>query len=63
MKRRKRKFKNYQQDLEAMRIADRYNMVDDYKEARRHRLSPQEALEDWDLCSKCDTPRPAGTPL
>ena len=32
-----------------MRIADRYGMTYDYKVARRHHLTPIEALEDWDL--------------
>lgn len=34
------------QDRIAMRIADRYGMNYDYKETRRHHLTP---LEDWDL--------------
>ena len=41
--------KHYHQDRIAMRIADRYGMTHEYKTARRHRLSPLEALEDWDL--------------
>ena len=45
----KRKNKYFHQDRIAMRIADRYGMVYDYKVARRHRMSPLEALEDWDL--------------
>ena len=32
-----------------MRIADRHSMTYEYKMARRHRLTPLEALEDWDL--------------
>ncbi len=36
-------------DRIAMRIADRYNLVPEYKMARRHRLTPIEALEDWDM--------------
>lgn len=41
--------KFFHQDRIAMRIADRYGMTHEYKMARRHRLSPLEALEDWDL--------------
>lgn len=37
------------QDRIAMRIADRYGMTHEYKTARRHHLTPLEALEDWDL--------------
>ena len=37
------------QDRIAMRIADRYGMTREYKIARRHHLTPLEALEDWDL--------------
>ena len=37
------------QDRIAMRIADRYGMTREYKTARRHHLTPLEALEDWDL--------------
>ena len=37
------------QDRIAMRIADRYGMTREYKIARRHNLTPLEALEDWDL--------------
>ena len=36
-------------DLHAMRIADRYGLVYEYKIARRSGLSPRDALEDWDL--------------
>ena len=32
-----------------MRIADRHDMVEDYKTARRKGYTPIEALEDWDL--------------
>ena len=42
-------FKSYDKDLQAMRIAARYNMVEEYKIARRHRRSPLQALEEWDL--------------
>ncbi len=42
--------RNYkEQDRIAMQIAARYGMTEDYKEARRHHLTPLEALEDWDL--------------
>ena len=41
--------KYFAEDLAAMRIAAEHNMTYDYKEARRHGLTPQEALEDWDL--------------
>ena len=37
------------QDRIAMRIAARYGMTKEYKTARRHRLTPLEALEDWDM--------------
>lgn len=37
------------QDRIAMCIAARYGMTQAYKTARRHGLSPTEALEDWDL--------------
>ena len=45
----KRKKKYFHQDRIAMRIADRYHMVFDYKVARWHGLKPLEALEEWDL--------------
>ena len=41
--------KYYHQDRIAMRIASRYGLTYDYKYARRCRLSPIEALEDWDI--------------
>ena len=44
-----KKNKFYHQDREAMRIADRYGLTYEYKLARRYNLTPQEALEDWDL--------------
>ena len=44
-----RRNKYFHQDRIAMRIADRYGMTYDYKEARRHHLTPTEDLEDWDL--------------
>ena len=43
------KNKFYHQDRIAMRIASRYGLTYEYKLARRHNLTPQEALEDWDL--------------
>lgn len=49
MKRCRRKNKYHHQDYIAIRIADRYNMVEDYKVARRKGYTPIEALEDWDL--------------
>ena len=39
----------YHYDRIAMRIADRRGMTYEYKTARRHHLTPIEALEDWDL--------------
>lgn len=39
----------YHYDRIAMRIADRRGMTCEYKTARRHHLTPIEALEDWDL--------------
>ena len=39
----------FHQDRIAMRIADRHGMTYEYKTARRHHLTPLEALEDWDL--------------
>ena len=44
-----RRKKYFHQDRIAMRIADRHSMTYEYKMARRHRLTPLEALEDWDL--------------
>ena len=32
-----------------MRIADRYGLTFAYKVARRHGLSPVEALDEWDM--------------
>ena len=37
-----------------MRLAARYRMTYEYKLARRHGLTPQEALEDWDMMKKED---------
>ena len=42
-------FKYRKQDKIAREIAARYNMVDDYRAARRYGLSPIEALEEYDL--------------
>ena len=49
MKKKKNKFKNYYKDLKAMYVASQYNLVDSYKESRRHGNNPAEALQDWDL--------------
>ena len=49
MKHCRRKNKYLHQDRMAMLIADRYDMVEDYKVARRKGYTPLEALEDWDL--------------
>jgi hypothetical protein len=46
--------KFFHQDRIAMRIAARYGMTYEYKLARRHRLNPVEALEDWDLITPED---------
>ena len=43
------KNKYYHQDRIAMRIASRYGLTHEYKLARRNRLMPIEALEDWDM--------------
>ena len=42
------------QDRLAMQIADKYGLTADYKVARRHNMSPLEALEDWDLIDEAD---------
>lgn len=39
----------FHDDRIAMRLAARYRMTYEYKLARRQGLTPQEALEDWDL--------------
>ena len=44
----------YHYDRIAMRIADRKGMTCEYKTARRHHLTPIEALEDWDLMTPED---------
>lgn len=41
-------------DRIAMRIAARYKMTYEYKLARKNRLDPIEALEDWDLITPED---------
>jgi len=41
--------KYFHQDKVAMRNASRYGLTDEYRNARRNRLSPIEALEDWDI--------------
>ena len=46
--------KHFHQDRIAMRIADRHKMTYEYKLARRKRLDPIEALEDWDLITPED---------
>ncbi len=46
----------FREDREAMRIADRHGLTAEYKTARRHRLTPQEALEDWDLTTNSCVP-------
>ena len=44
----------FHQDRIAMRLAARYRMTYEYKLARRHGLTPQEALEDWDMIKNAD---------
>lgn len=44
-----RLLKYRKQDRIAREIAAKFNMVDDYRLARRQGLSPLEALEDFDL--------------
>ena len=46
--------KFFPQDRIAMRIAARHGMTYEYKLARRKRLDPIEALEDWDLMNPED---------
>ena len=41
-----------EQDRIALGIAERYGMRQQYFEARKHGLSPLEALEDWDLVTE-----------
>ena len=47
-----RKQKYRHQDWVAIRIASRYYLVDEYKTARRHRRTPLQALEEWDMLTK-----------
>ena len=44
-----RRRRHFALDRRAMRIADKYGLCKTYKEARRKGLSPQDALEDWDM--------------
>lgn len=44
-----KKNKYFQQDRIALRIAARLGLTYEYKLARRHHLTPIEALEDWDM--------------
>ena len=44
-----KKSKYFKEDREAMRIADSHGLTYEYKLAHRYNLTPQEALEDWDL--------------
>lgn len=46
--------KFFPQDRIAMRIAAHHGMTYEYKLARRKRLDPIEALEDWDLMTPED---------
>jgi len=45
----RRKNRYFSQDRIALGIAARYGMTHEYKTARRHHLTPLQALEDWDL--------------
>lgn len=45
----RKKNKFYHQDRIAMRLAARSGLTYEYKLARRHRLTPIDALEDWDM--------------
>ena len=45
----RRRRKPNPQDRIALRIADRYGLTFEYKVARRHGLSPVEALDEWDM--------------
>ncbi|MBQ3580952.1 MAG: hypothetical protein II975_08205 [Bacteroidales bacterium] len=47
-----RKNKYSHQDWIALRIAARYDLVEEYKTARRHRRTPLQALEEWDLLTE-----------
>lgn len=44
-----RKNRYFTQDRLALRIAARYGMTQEYKDARRQNMRPLQALEDWDL--------------
>ena len=44
----------FHEDRIAIRLAARFGLTYEYKLARRHRLSPIEALEDWDMLSPED---------
>lgn len=50
----KRRNPYFHADRIAMRLAARYRMTYEYKLARRQGLTPQEALEDWDMMKKED---------
>ena len=39
----------FHEDRIAIRLAARFGLTYEYKLARRHRLTPIEALEDWDM--------------
>ena len=39
----------YHQDRIAMCLAARFGLTQEYKLGRRHRLTPIEALEEWDM--------------
>ena len=39
----------FHEDRIAIRLAARFGLTYEYKLARRHRLSPIETLEDWDM--------------
>lgn len=45
---------NFHYDRIAMQIAAMHGMTYEYKMARRNRLTPLEALEDWDLLQPND---------
>lgn len=48
----RRRNRHFHDDRTAMRIAARYGLTREYKLARRHRLTPIEALDDWDLLTE-----------
>lgn len=41
--------KYFAEDRRAMRMADEYGLVRDYKFTRRRGYTPLESLEEWDL--------------